>query len=178
MRMRRFGPSRWYRWGLIALVLLIAASLLVVGYNRYKAWTGPSEARRIAEATTVAGFVRTAVVNISGGENPMHADAYFIGPAPRPDPIAIVSVPTIQLYAVPPPPAPPSWEKPRTYLVAAKGKRPDGCEASVTFESDPKTTAYSSGDEGWVTLLTAEQLEGVRNGTQIFINLAVGNCGR
>jgi|GEM_PF-5735592 len=64
------GRGRRYRWGLVALVLLVVACLLAFGYHRFVAWRDrPSEARRIAEAATVVGFTRTAVVDISDSSN-------------------------------------------------------------------------------------------------------------
>lgn len=178
MRARACDGSRRFRW-LIAFVLLVIVGLLVSsGCSRGQVeQDSPSEARRIAEAATVAGFVRTVVVDVSDGDNPPYASAFFIGPAPRPDAVAVVAVPSIQLNAIAPPPAPQSWEKPRSYLVAAKGQRQDGCKASVTFDSDPKPSVSHIRGEESISVLTAEQLDAVRNGTQVFIELSIGGCG-
>ncbi|MFX0574847.1 hypothetical protein [Nocardia nepalensis] len=158
-------------------MVVIVGGLLAFGYHRFEVWRDrPSEARRIAEAATVAGFVRTAVVDASDGDNPPYANAYFIRPAPKPDPLEVV-VPTIQLSAVAPLPAPEPWEKPRIYDVVAKGKRPDGCEASVTVVSDPKPTVRDIRGEHSISILTPEQLDEVRKGTKVFIQLTVVNCG-
>jgi hypothetical protein len=151
-------------------VLLIVVGLLDFGYYRFEAWRNrPSEARRIAEAATITGFVRTAVVDVPDS-NATYADAYFIGPAPKPDTMPVVSVPTIQLNAVPPPPASPEWVY--RSIPVTKGERPDGCGATVAYtmhlNSDPRRSEFN---------LTAEQLDEVRNGTQVFIELSVGGCG-
>jgi hypothetical protein len=161
-------------------VLLIVVGLLTFGYYRFQAWryrTG--EARHIAEAATVAGFVRTAVVDESDGDNMPDAAAYFIGPAPKPDPLAVVSVPTIQLEAADPAPVAPEWDKARYAgldFPVAKGQRPDGCYVAVTFVSNPKPPTLDLSGKHSITILTAEQLAEVRNGTRVFIELSVSGC--
>jgi hypothetical protein len=178
VRIRARGRSRWYRWGRVAVAVLVVVGLLAFGYYRFEAWRNrPSEARRIADAATVAGFARTAVVDVPDGDNPPEAAAYFIGPVPKPDPLAVISVPTIQLNAIAPPPAPEPWEKPRYDVAVAKGQRPDGCGATVVFDSDPRPSTLDLRGEHSITILTAEQLAEVHNGTRVFIELMVGGCG-
>ena len=161
----------------VVLVLLIVAGVLVYGFHRFEAWrNSPSEARRIAESATVAGFVRSAVVDMADGDNPLMAEAYFVGSAPKPDPLAVVSVPTIQLKAVPSPPESPTWVY-KSFPVA-KGQGPDGCDVTVAFDSDPIRSTLDLRGEKTITILTAEQLNAVHNGTQIFIKLIVGDCRR
>jgi len=218
VRIHERGTSRWYRLIIVALILLVVGGLLAFGYHRFVAWRDrPSEARRIAETTTVAGFVRTAIVDESDGDNPPYANAYFIGPAPKPDPVAVVSVPTIQLREAGSPPIAPEWDKARyaggepaplrrssqhrrrsatsrprlqparhttAHLLKhdnaealAKGRRPDGCEASVTFVSDPEPSTLDIRGEHSIAILKAEQLDEVRKGTSVFIKLTLDNCG-
>jgi hypothetical protein len=160
-------------------VVLIIGGLLAFGYYRFEAWrfrTG--EAKRIAEAATVAGFVRTAIVDMPAGDNLPNATAYFIGPAPRPDPLAIVSVPAIPLKAADAPVAPP-WD-PNEYVgidyPVATGRRADGCYASVAFISNPKLSVNDFRRHS-IAILTPEQLDEVRNGTKVFIQLYVSGCG-
>ncbi|WP_330183261.1 hypothetical protein OHB26_06155 [Nocardia sp. NBC_01503] len=134
----------------------------------------PTEAMRIAEATTVAGFARMAVADVSGGDSDptTYAVAYFIGPAPKPDPIKAVVVPTIHLNTVAPSDDPQPWEKPKYITVVASGKRPDGCAASVSY-----LTASVPEPQISESHLTAEQLDEVRAGSKIFIRLSVTGCG-
>jgi hypothetical protein len=170
MRIHTHGSNRWYRWGRIVLAVVILAGLLDFGYRRLESWRDrPSDARRIAEAAAVTGFVRKAVVDIPDSDNPPYAEAIFIGPAPKPDPLTAVSVPTIRLQAVMPEPDPLPWKKTRYYFIVANGQRPDGCKATVAFNTDPQPEDVNS-------ILTAQQIEEVRNGTQILIELVVGDC--
>jgi len=164
------GGSRWHSWGGVALVLLLVAGLLVFGYHRFTAWRDrPSEARRIAEAATVAGFVRAAVKDVPVGDSSPWAEAIFIGPAPKPNILRVVSVPTIRLNAVAPQPAPPVGDKPLYYIVVAAGHRPDGCSVNVAFNLDPKPEDVNS-------ILTDQQVDDVRNGTRVLIELMVNGC--
>lgn len=164
---------RKHRWGLIGFVLLTIVAFMSSGCNQQPNWRDrPSEARRIAEGTTVKGFVRTAIVDVPD-DNHTYANAFYIGPAPKPDPLAVVEVPTIQLSAVAAPAPVPSWDNDnRLTVVVAKGKRPDGCMASVAYsvhpEADPTRSSFN---------LTPEQLDAVRNGTQVFVQLTVSACG-
>ncbi|MFJ4659031.1 hypothetical protein ACIP5Y_47810 [Nocardia sp. NPDC088792] len=145
---------------------------LEIGHNR------PDEAARIAKAATISGFGRTGIADVLDNDNPPGADAYFIGPAPKPDPLAVVSVPTIQLEATDPPTAEYTRQHPDIDLPVAAGKRPDGCMASVTFISNPPSSVVS---EGWgnhrISILTDEQLAAVRNHTALVIELLISNCG-
>lgn len=167
--------GRRYRRGRSAVILLIVVGLGAFGYWRFDAWRDrPSETRRIAESVTVAGFVRTAVVDEADGDNPSDANAYFIGPAPKPDAVTSVSVPTIRLSAVPPPYAPDlddSGAPPLAYPVA-KDERRDGCGASVSYPTEPASDRERS---SW--RLTAEQLDGVRRGTDVLVRVLVYGCG-
>ncbi|MGW4535392.1 hypothetical protein ACWEOI_31015 [Nocardia sp. NPDC004340] len=113
---------------------------------------------------TVAGFTRTKVIDVPHGDDAPFAEAYFIGPAPKPDPLTAVTVPNIVLTAVePPPPAPES----RAFAVVAVGHRSGGCGATVTFRSDPYQGNFG---------LTPQQLDDVRKGTQVFIQIVIGGC--
>jgi hypothetical protein len=155
------------------LVVLVVAGLLGYGWHRFEAWREkPGEAERIAETTTVAGFVRAAVVDLDDGVT----DAYFIGPAPQPDPVSVVSVPTIRLSPVAPELDQASDPEPRHDQVVAKGQRRDGCGASVVAESDP----MSDLGPDWTRkiTLTNDQLAAVRRGTKTLFVVGVFNCGQ
>ncbi|MEC3918748.1 hypothetical protein [Nocardia sp. CDC160] len=80
--------------------MLIVLGLVAFGYHRLEYERRGDEAHRIVEQATVAGFTRTGIINIDDGDNPPLAQAYFIGPAPKPDVVTVVSVPTIQLKQV------------------------------------------------------------------------------
>ncbi|WP_153412784.1 hypothetical protein [Nocardia macrotermitis] len=166
---------------LAVLVLSVVVGLLVFGWHRFQQWrfrTG--EARRIAEAVTVSGAVRTAIVDVSDGDNLPTATVYFIGPAPKPNPVRAVSVPTIQLVAVPPPSSVPEWDETRDrgidYAVAT-GRRPDGCYASVVFVSNPKSSVPDLTGEHSIGILTASQLADIRSGAKVLTEVNVGPCG-
>jgi hypothetical protein len=155
---------------LIALVLLVIAGFSTWGFMRFEAWRSPSGvARHIADSATVAGFVRVSVVDVYDGGNSSDATAYFIGPAPRPDPLVAVSVPTIKIAAVAPEMVVPGV---RTSDVVARGQRSDGCGVSVSYPTGPIPDSEQS---NWK--LTAEQRDEVRKGTQALIALYVYNCG-
>jgi hypothetical protein len=164
------------------LVVIVGALSSIVGmlaftnHSIHDHFNRPSEARRIAEAATVTGFVRTAVVDMDDGDNPPYAEAYFIGPAPKPDPLAVVSVPTIQLTADAPPSADYARRNPDVDSAVAGGKRPDGCAADMVFVSNPTSTVYGMGGRDH-SILTNEQLAAVHNHTAVVIELGVNNCG-
>ncbi|MFE9324656.1 hypothetical protein ACIHDR_17435 [Nocardia sp. NPDC052278] len=160
-------------------MVLIVGGVLAFGYYRIEAWrfrTG--EAKRIAEAATVTGFVRMAIVDVPDGDNLPNAAAYFIGPAPRPDPLAVVSVPTIPLTAADPPVAP-AWD-PTKYVgidyPVATGRRADGCYASATFITNPKPSVEDFRRHS-IAVLAPEQLDEVRKGSKVFIELDISGCG-
>jgi hypothetical protein len=167
MRARWYGKSVRNRW--IAVVVgIVVVGLLGYGFFRFETWRNrPSEARRLADAATVAGFVRTAVVDVNDGDDASVADAFFIGAAPKPNPLAVVAVPTIELKALDPPIVAPESGS----AVVARGTRPDECAASVVFLAPPGS---EPGKPDWH--LTTQQLDNVRKGTQILIQLHVYNC--
>ncbi|MEV6065164.1 hypothetical protein AB0L82_01315 [Nocardia sp. NPDC052001] len=136
----------------------------------------PNEARRIVEQATVAGFTRTGIVNIDDGDNPPLAEAYFIGPAPAPDIVAVVSIPTIQLKRVEVADAGWAAQHPDVDYAVARGERLDGCGAGVSFFSNPTPTVKDRGTRD-VTVLTDEQIAAVRNHTAVVIKVSVGPCG-
>lgn len=176
MRIGVADQRRARGWEFIVTGLLVVVGLLAIGCSRFEdRHQDSSEARRIAESTSVTGFARTAVVDMSDGDNPSNAQAFFIGPAPKPDPTAAVSVPTIPLTTISTPP-PISYDG-VSYPVA-KGKRPDGCMATVVFESNPKSVVRSTVSNDLVTIVTPAQLDALRGGTQVLIRLNVSNCGR
>lgn len=165
------GNRKWVRWGLVALVLLISVVLLACGFRRFESWRSlPVEATRIAEATTVTGFSRTAITSYTDDDRSF-AHVYFIGPAPKPDPVAVASVPTIQLNGVTSPPNPPGVDI--KVGMVAKGKRSDGCMASVSFPANLDLDARRSQFH-----LSAEQLAAVFKGEQVVIDVSIGNCGK
>lgn len=165
------GDRLWVRWGLGAFVLLIGVVLLACGYQRFESWRSlPVEATRIAEATTVAGFSRTAITSYTDDDRSF-AHVYFIGPAPKPDPVAVASVPTIQLNGLTPPSSPPGVDT--KVGVVAKGKRSDGCMASVSYPANLDLDARRSQFH-----LSAEQLAAVFKGEQVVIDVSIGNCGK
>ncbi|APA99945.1 hypothetical protein NS506_05909 [Nocardia seriolae] len=170
----RFHNSRWFRWG---LGLSIVLGLMVFGHYRLEYERHhPYEARSIVEQATVAGFIRTGIIAIDDGDNPPLAEAYFIGPAPKPDVVAIVSVPTIQLQPVEVADAEWVRQHPDADYAVARGERPDGCGAGVSFFSNPTRTVKERGTRD-VTILTDEQIAAVRNHTAVVIKLSVGPCG-
>ncbi|MCU1639894.1 MAG: hypothetical protein JWN03_169 [Nocardia sp.] len=182
----RIRESRWFRWGIALLALLIvivgalsiAVGLLTFGHHRLEdRHNRPSEARRIADAATVAGFARTAIVDMDDGDNPPYADAYFIGPDPKPDLLGVVSVPTIQLKAADSPSAEDERRNPDIDFAVVNGQRPDGCEASAWFVSNPTSSAHGTKRNEWVSILSDEQLAEVRNHTAVVIELGIDNCG-
>ncbi|WP_433667492.1 hypothetical protein ACQP06_27885 [Nocardia sp. CA-136227] len=125
-------------------------------------------ARRIAESVTVTGFVRTAVIDMPYNyDDVTFAEAYFIGPAPAPDPLAVVTVPTIDLAAITPPIVAPAIGN----AVVARGKRPDQCAASVSYLNPPVS---DPAEPGWN--LTPEQLDRIRTGAETFVVVHVYNC--
>jgi hypothetical protein len=171
----RIRESRRLRWG----SLVIAVALVVCGCDRLAPWRhDPDGAKRLAEAATVAGFTRTAIIDEDSGANPPDAEVYFIGPAPKPNPLAVVSVPTIQLKAADSPPAEYTREHPDVDLPVATGERPDGCMAAVVFVSNP-TSSVSSDFHGKhrVAILTDAQLATVSDHTATVIRLVVSGCG-
>ncbi|MFJ4650930.1 hypothetical protein ACIP5Y_06600 [Nocardia sp. NPDC088792] len=157
--------------------MLIVMGLLALGYHRleYERPHG-DEAHRIVEQATVAGFARTGIIAIDDGDNPPLAEAYFIGPAPKPDVLTVVSVPTIQLKAVEDADAEWARQHPDVDYAVAHGERPDGCGAGVSFVSNPTPTVKERGIRD-VTVLTDEQIAAVRNHTAVVIELSVGPCG-
>ncbi|RMI35459.1 hypothetical protein EBN03_04160 [Nocardia stercoris] len=159
------------------VVVVLAAG---IGYVVATWHVRPTEARRLAEATTIAGFTRTAVVDDDHGDSPTDATAYFVGPPPEPDPVKDVDIPTIPLSPAPPPPTAPEWDPTRyagVDFAAAKGQRVDGCAAAVTFETHPKQYLPEVGGRKTVRMLTDEQLAAVQAGSLIVIELLVANCG-
>jgi hypothetical protein len=181
MSERVTGRSRGYRLVRLAVVLLVFVGLTAYGCYRYVNWPAtPSGARRIADAVTVTGFVRAAVVDQSDGDSPPYAQAFFIGPPPKPDPIRDVSVPTIRLAVADPPPAAPEWDKSKYVGVdfpVARGQRPDGCGSTVTFVANPKQSVRSLRGNTMISILTDAQLAAVRKGTDILVEVDVANCG-
>ncbi|WP_433590473.1 hypothetical protein [Nocardia sp. CA-145437] len=87
---------------------------------------------RIAEAVTVAGFERVALVNWAPGDDLPEGMAYFAGPQPYPDPVAGVSVPSIPLRS-----AKGKQDGVVGDIQVASGSRPDHCGASVYFNPSP-----------------------------------------
>ncbi|MGX1807504.1 hypothetical protein ACWIGI_17435 [Nocardia sp. NPDC055321] len=126
----------------------------------------PTEARRIAEAVTVAGFTRTAVADQHNYDEVTFASAWFIGPAPRPDPFTAVVIPGMELYPLTPPIVN-QWE-----TIVARGRGPGACAASIWF-----ATGFPSPDERSSTQLTDEQLALVRSGDLVLIVVHLFNCG-
>ncbi|WP_147404326.1 hypothetical protein [Nocardia panacis] len=163
------------------IVFLVLGGLVTYGIHWFQSWRHqPTEARRLAEAASVVGFVRTAIIDVSDGDNPPHATAFFIGPAPKPDALAVVSVPTIKLSPLEPPPYMSELEKKKyddSDFAVAYGKRPDGCGAGVAFISNPKQWEYSLRGQHMIEVISPEQIESVRRGASVFMELAIGNCG-
>ncbi|GAD84609.1 hypothetical protein [Nocardia asteroides] len=132
---------------------------------------GPTEAVQLVDAATVAGFTRTAIVEVPDAYT-SGAAAYFVGPAPRPDVLAAVSIPTMSLTA-----SQPRVDVPGVAdrsVVVARGSRPDvddECGASVALLT-PSTTEPS--DPKWN--LTQEQFNGVATKSLILIKISVYNC--
>ncbi|UGT42677.1 hypothetical protein LTV02_04460 [Nocardia yamanashiensis] len=87
---------------------------------------------RIADAVTVAGFERVAVVTWAPGDDLPEGLAYFAEPQPYPDPVAGVSVPSIPLRSV-------DHIQPGMVqdIQTANGTRPDHCGAAVYFNPSP-----------------------------------------
>lgn len=164
----------WYRAAGLIFATVIAGSVLAFGYNRFEAWRDrPSQTWHLANSVAVAGFARIAVID--DPVNVPMAKAYFIGPAPKPDPLVAVSVPTIRLSAsrVPDPALPHDTRS----LMTAGGFRPDGCGAIVSYESDPRPEIGYLEDEHHLSILTSQQTADVLNGTKVFIKVAVSDCG-
>lgn len=86
-------------------------------------------------------------------------------------------MPTIKLNLVNPMPGPSPLDPPRYDVAVAKGRRPDGCGATVVLDSDPQPSMLDIRGEHWISILTPGQLDAVRKGTQIFIEVEVGGCG-
>lgn len=170
MRLPEGRRRSYFRWG-CALFALIA--LMVYGYYQLQArGSSSSEAQAIVESVHVAGFTRTATDSLSDGRT-SKGHAYFIGPGQNSDPLAVVTIPTIQLRAVAPTPNPTPWESDkRLSVVVARGERSDGCRATVSYgknlQLDPSRSEFN---------LTAEQFNAVRDGTQVFVMVYVSNCG-
>lgn len=161
-------------WGCVVAVLLLLVLLATFVYHRYDSWRErPTEARRIAESITVAGFSRTVVVDVIDSYS-SYARAYFIGPAPKPDPLAIIAVPTMQLHSQQSSPLRAQYEEFGAVEIVAKGQRGDGCEATVSFVANPIATTSAVPP---VRILTDEQRAAVRSGSQILIGISVNNCG-
>lgn len=132
---------------------------------------GPTEAVHLVNAATVTGFTRTATVEIPDAHT-SGAAAYFVGPAPSPDVLSAVSIPTMSLTA-----SRPRMDVPGVAdrsVVVARGARSDvddECGASVAFLT-PSTTEPS--DPKWN--LTQEQFNGVATKSLILIKISVYNC--
>lgn len=165
---------RWVRRaGCIAVLLTVLVGLIAFGWQRYEAsFDVTSEARLIAESVAVSGFTQTVVVDIIDS-NSSYATAYFIGPSPKPDPLAIITVPTIALSASTPRRKSPYLDPP-SHEVVARGQRSDGCYATVAFDTNPRLSNKAVPP---VQLLTAEQQTAVRSGSQVFIEVHIGDCG-
>ncbi|WP_278260472.1 hypothetical protein [Nocardia sp. AG03] len=132
---------------------------------------GPTEAVYLVNAATVAGFTRTATVEIPDAHT-SGAEAYFVGPAPSPDVLSSVSIPTMLLTASPPRIDVPGVAE-RSAVVArgARSDIDDECGASVALLT-PGTTEPS--DPKWN--LTQEQINGISTKTLILIKISVYNC--
>lgn len=174
--MRSFErSSRWTRrLGFAAIAL--AALVALAGYflQQYRSSTdGPSEARRIAESVMVSGFTRTAVVDVLD-RNSSYATAYFIGPAPKPDPLEIINVPSMELSATAPPSRRSQYLDPPTSEIVARGQRADECHATVVFDTSPRLSTSSAPP---VQIVTQDQWAAVRSGAQVFIEVLIGDCG-
>jgi hypothetical protein len=183
----RIRTSNGFWLGCFLFLLAVTVGILAFGYYRYQVERNrPTEARRIAGAATITGFVRTAVLDTDYGGRIPQADAFFIGPAPNPDVLMAVSVPTVRLTALDPPPAPDESAPPRDRLFAASGLSEDRCtSASVIFVvSDPPLSIHSRRRRGTnprgeeVTILTPAQQEAVRNHTAVLIDVSVSSCDR
>ncbi|WP_429422149.1 hypothetical protein [Nocardia sp. GAS34] len=160
-------------WLVLAVVIIL--SLLIFGYYRFESWHNrPSQTWHLTNSVTVAGFNRLAVID-DPVDVPM-AVAYFIGPPPKPDPLAVVTVPTIQLATAPVP----DLGRPHDTrsLVTAGGFRPDGCGAIVSYDSDPRPEVDFMKDEHHISILTKQQITDVLNGTKVFIKIVVSDCGQ
>lgn len=165
---------RWARRaGYIVVLITAIVGLIVFGWQRFKtSLEVTSEAREIAESVAVSGFTRTAVVDVLDS-NSSYATAYFIGPSPKPDPLAIITVPTISLSASYPP-RKHSYLDPPTSEIVARGQRPDGCHATVVFDTDPRLSNKAVPP---VQILTGEQQAAIKTGSQTFIEVLIGDCG-
>ncbi|MBU3066331.1 hypothetical protein KO481_33030 [Nocardia sp. NEAU-G5] len=158
----------------VVLAVVIIPSILIFGYHRFEAWRNPpSQTWHLANSITVKGFNRLTVID-DPVDAPM-AEAYFIGPPPKPDPLAVVTVPTIQLATSPRP----DLGRPHDTrsVVTAGGFRPDGCGAIVSYDSDPRPTVGLMEDEHHISILTKQQITDVLNGTKVFIEVVVSDCG-
>lgn len=181
----RIRNSRWFWLGCFLFLLVIAMGILAFGYHRYQFERNrPTAAHRIADAAAVTGFVRTAVLDVDDGGHPPEADVYFIGPAPNPAVLTAVSVPTVRLTALDPPPADDERASPgRDHIFVAAGQSEDLCTAaSVIFVSNPPLSVHSTWEHGknrggeWVPILTASQQAAVRSHTSVLIELSIHTC--
>ncbi|MFI9505669.1 hypothetical protein [Nocardia sp. NPDC052566] len=173
------APTGWLRRSLpyiaVPLGLVVIATVVILGMRIYTyGWDfwrlhHSTGARQVAEKTTVTGFTRTAIYDVNGNAAP-GSHAVFIGPAPAPDPVVNVSVPGIQLRAV----DPPQDVHPPNHIIVARGKTvdPELCSAAVSFTRDP----LKDPDPGRLKL-SPEQIDAVRSGTQILLEVYIGGCG-
>ncbi|MFI9505671.1 hypothetical protein [Nocardia sp. NPDC052566] len=149
------------------MVFIVGSRIYTYGWDFWKLHH-PTGARQVAEKTTVSGFTRTGIYNSNG--NIPASKAIFIGPAPAPDPVAVVSIPGIQLQTV----VPPQASHPPNDTIVAHGRTidPEPCNASVSFIRDPLADPIPKRLN-----LSPEQIDAVRSGTQILLGVYVSGCG-
>ena len=180
MRVRSLERDVWHRWAVRVVVLGVVVGLGIYGYYWWDEWRySPSEARRIAENTTATGFVRVDVTDVSSGDSPPGAKAYFLGPPPVPsDVAATISVPGYPLHKLDPPFVSTPKQLPNDYTIVVRGEQEGRCGVSVVLDRNPRNIAEPWGRQKRPReVLSPDQLDSVRKGDSVLIIVSIYNCG-
>lgn len=152
----------------------------IYGYNQWNEWrNSPSEAHRIAEGTTAIGFVKVDITDVSSGDNPPGAKAYFLGSPPVPSDVATsITIPGYPLHNLDSPYVSTPKQLPNDYTIVARSEQAGQCEVSVTVDRNPRNIASPLGSQKHPReVLTPDQLESVRRGDSVLIVVSIFNCG-
>lgn len=168
------------RWVVRIAVLAVVVGLGIYGYSWWDEWRySTSEAHLIAEGTTATGFVRVDVTDVSSGDNPPGAKAYFLGSPPVPSNVAAsISIPGYPLHNLEPPYVSKPKQLPNDYTIVARDEQAGRCGVSVTVDRNPDNTASPWGRQKHSReILSPDQLESVRSGDLVLIIVSIYNCG-